>query len=51
MITVLRAFGLSLAIYAHDHDPPHVHVIGDGRAKILLIGRGGEPELIEVRGL
>jgi hypothetical protein len=49
MITVLRAHGLSLAIYLHDHEPPHVHVLGEGRAKVLLIGRGGDPDVIDIR--
>jgi hypothetical protein len=33
MITVLRASGLSVVIYKHDHEPPHVHVIGDGEVR------------------
>ena len=51
MITVLRASGLSIAIYRHDHEPPHIHVIGDGTAKILLAGSDGLLVVIEVRGL
>jgi hypothetical protein len=35
-----------VAIYANDHPPPHVHVYGDGVAKIILAGRGGAPELV-----
>jgi hypothetical protein len=45
MITVLRAHGLQFAIYKDDHAPPHVHVYGDGQAKILLVGESGMPQL------
>jgi hypothetical protein len=41
MITVLRAAGLRVAIYPNDHEPAHVHVIGDGDAKIDLTGPDG----------
>jgi len=41
MITVLRAAGLRVAIYPNDHEPAHVHVIGDGDAKIDLTGPHG----------
>jgi hypothetical protein len=48
MITVLRASGLSVVIYKHDHEPPHVHVLGDGEVKIILDGRNGQPEVLTV---
>lgn len=48
MITVLRASGLRIVIYRHDHEPPHVHVLGDGEVRILLFGAGGLPELVEI---
>jgi hypothetical protein len=51
MITVLRSAGLSVVIYAHDHEPPHVHVIGDGEAKILLVGNDGAPAVLDVWGM
>jgi len=51
MITVLQARGLSFAIYIDDHPPPHVHVYGDGVAKIVIVGGSGRPELIYARGL
>jgi hypothetical protein len=51
MITVLRAHGLRLAIYQDDHDPPHVHVYGDGEAKIALVGDSGRAELIYARDM
>lgn len=50
MITVLRAAGLEIAIYASDHPPPHVHVHGDGIAKVLLVGASGRPALVYNRG-
>lgn len=36
MPTVLRADALRVVIHPDDHDPPHVHVIGDGQTKIIL---------------
>ncbi len=46
MVTVLRADGLRVVIYANDHVPAHVHVFGDGEAKINLIGPHGAPDLV-----
>jgi hypothetical protein len=46
MVTVLRAAGLRVVIYVNDHLPAHVHVFGDGEAKINLIGSQGTPELL-----
>ena len=46
MVTVFRAHGLRVVIFANDHEPAHVHVLGDGEAKINLLGIGGGPELI-----
>ena len=41
MVTVLRAAGLRVVIYLNDHLPAHVHVFGDGEAKIDLTGKEG----------
>jgi hypothetical protein len=46
MVTVLRAEGLRIVIYVNDHLPAHVHVFGDGEAKINLVGIEGLPELV-----
>ena len=46
MVTVLRAYGLRVVIFSNDHLPAHVHVFGDGQAKINLLGAEGTPELI-----
>ena len=51
MITVLRSHGLEFAIYIHDHPPPHVHVYGDGVAKIVLAGREGKPQVVYAKGM
>jgi hypothetical protein len=51
MVTVLRAHGLSVVIFSNDHQPAHVHVFGDGQAKINLLGATGVPELIWVDGM
>ena len=46
MVTVLRASGLSVVIFLDDHEPAHVHVFGDGEAKIELIGQNQTPWLV-----
>lgn len=46
MVTIHRAHGLRIVIYTDDHEPAHVHVFGDGHAKINLTGAGGGPELV-----
>lgn len=45
MVTVFRAGGLRVMIFVDDHEPAHVHVFGDGQAKINLLGPAGAPEL------
>jgi hypothetical protein len=40
-----------VVIYANDHDPAHVHVFGDGEAKINLLGIDGSPLLIWADGM
>ena len=37
MITVLREGSLRVVMYKNDHEPPHVHVFGDGECKIALL--------------
>ncbi|HEX5933657.1 MAG TPA: DUF4160 domain-containing protein [Pseudorhizobium sp.] len=49
MVTVLKAHGLRFVIYTADHEPPHVHVYGDGEAHIDLVSlkvltQGGLPD-------
>ncbi|MBN9305946.1 MAG: hypothetical protein BGO82_01065 [Devosia sp. 67-54] len=51
MIVILRAHGLRIVIFTDDHPPPHVHVIGDGQAKIRLAEVGGKPEVLEATGM
>lgn len=51
MITVLRSQGLQIAIYKDDHDPPHVHVYCGGKAKIVLVGGDGRPELVKASAM
>ena len=46
MVTVFRAHGLRVIIFVDDHRPAHVHVFGDGQAKINLLGADGVPELV-----
>jgi hypothetical protein len=51
MIVVLRAHGLRIVIFTDDHEPPHVHVKGDGQAKVNLVGLNGLPELVWSAGM
>ena len=51
MVTVHREAGLRLIIFKDDHEPAHVHVVGDGAAKISLAGPNGRPELLSNDGL
>ena len=50
MVTVLRADGLRVVVFTNDHAPAHVHVFGDGEAKIDLIG-GDAPALVWADGM
>lgn len=38
-------------IFTNDHEPAHVHVYGDGEAKINLGNTGGVPELVWMVGM
>ena len=42
MVTIHRAHGLRIVIFTDDHEPAHVHVFGDGHAKINLTGPEAE---------
>jgi len=37
MITLLRAAGMRFVIYTDDHEPAHLHVYGDGEARINIL--------------
>lgn len=51
MVTVLRVHGLRVVIFVNDHLPAHVHVIGDGEAKIDLLDTSGVPRLVWADGM
>jgi hypothetical protein len=51
MVTVARGLGLRVVIFVDDHLPAHVHVFGDGEAKINLAGADGEAELVWAVGM
>jgi hypothetical protein len=51
MVTIFRAQGLRIVIFLDDHAPAHIHVFGDGQAKINLVGVDGAPELIWAEGM
>ena len=51
MVTIFRGSGLQVVIFVDDHEPAHVHVFGDGQAKINLLGPNGAPELIWADGM
>jgi hypothetical protein len=46
MVTVQRAHGMRFVIFLDDHEPAHVHVFGDGQAKINRLGADGMPALV-----
>lgn len=50
MATVHREAGLRFIIFVDDHEPAHVHVVGDGHAKISLAGADGKPDLVSNDG-
>ena len=43
MPTIHRQHGLRFAIRTDDHEPAHVHVLGDGEMKIVIAGDEGLP--------
>ncbi len=51
MVVVHRARGFRFVIYTQDHEPAHLHITGQGQAKINLIGAEGGPELIYSIGI
>lgn len=51
MVTVLRAEGFRIVIFTDDHEPAHVHVFGDGEAKINLAGADERAELVWAVGM
>jgi hypothetical protein len=51
MNTVLRVGGLRFMIFVDDHAPAHVHVIGDGVAKVNLVGTDGNPWIVWSKGM
>ena len=51
MVTVFRGDGFRVVIYVNDHNPAHVHVVGDGEAKIDLLGADGAPDLVWADGM
>lgn len=51
MVVLHRANGMRVVSFPDDHEPAHVHVFGDGQAKINLVGSDGRPELIWAVGM
>jgi hypothetical protein len=51
MVTIHREHGLRVVIFIDDQEPAHVHVFGDGQAKINLIGAAGQAELVWAEGM
>ena len=51
MVTIHRAHGLRFMIFVDDHEPPHVHVFGDGELKIVIRGADGLPEIVDEIGM
>jgi hypothetical protein len=58
MVTIHRALGLRVVVFIDDHEPAHVHVFGDGEAKIdfgdgeaKIDLSGDEPRLVWAVGM
>jgi hypothetical protein len=51
MVTIFRESGLSFVIFIDDHAPPHVHVFGDGTAKIELGTKKEDIRVVDVEGM
>ncbi|ODT79730.1 MAG: hypothetical protein ABS76_19365 [Pelagibacterium sp. SCN 64-44] len=47
MVTVFRTGGLRFVIYLNDHEPAHLHVYGDGEARIDIMTL----RVLSVRGM
>ena len=47
----LQVGRVPVVIFFDDHEPAHVHVFGDGEAKVNLIGANGIPELVWAVGM
>jgi hypothetical protein len=48
---VQRAQSMRVVIFVNDHQPAHVHVFGDGEAKINLLGSDGALALVWADGM
>jgi Domain of unknown function (DUF4160) len=51
MVTIFREAGLRFVIFIDDHVPPHVHVFGDGIAKIELGTKSDEVRVVDAEGM
>ena len=51
MVTIYRAHGLRFMIFVDDHEPPHVHVFGDGELRIVIRGADGMPQMVDAIGM
>ena len=51
MVTIFRSDGMRFVIFVDDHEPAHVHVFGDGDAKVNLTGPEGKPVLLWANGM
>jgi len=51
MVTVHRQHGFRFMIFSDDHEPAHVHVMGDGGMKVTICGAGGLPEMVYAIGV
>lgn len=49
MVVVHREAGLRFVIFKDDHEPAHIHVLGDGDAKIRLFSADGLPKVEEAK--
>ncbi len=51
MVTVHRARGFRFVIHSDDHEPAHVHVVGQGHEAKIQFARGAPISVMENFGL
>jgi hypothetical protein len=47
----IARLGCGSIIYLDDHEPAHVHVVGDGEARIAITGADGFPRMLSAIGM
>jgi hypothetical protein len=51
LATLFRIGGYRIVVYSNDHRPPHVHVVGEGHARLELGKTADDVRLTEQDGV